>query len=218
MIRTSVICAVVLVGASLVAILAGAFLSRPCDQLDTGARYDVAVVLGAGMDPDGTLHQSARERVEAGVVLFDRGIADSLFMTGGRGVPGGPSAGAQMRLHGESLGVPRAAMASEDESQSTLQNALFSRPFLQDTQSRILVTEGFHLTRAWLSFRWAGLPVDKMCYSTRFRARSPQSSRGPVAMLVREIAAFWMNIVRAAVWSGLNAIDRPRDSIDALLR
>ncbi len=113
---------------------------------------DVIVVLGAGMEPDGTLHASSLQRVETGVELFHAGAAPSLHFTGGAAVPGGPSSGAQMASLAQSLGVQIELISHEDRSLSTLQNALFSQPMLRGAEDILVVTDGFHLPRSWLSF------------------------------------------------------------------
>ena len=194
---------------SAIAIGAVTALSQPCT--DVSETYDIAVVLGAGMDADGRLHGSTTRRVVAGVSLINSGSVRSLHMTGGRAVPGGPAAGERMQAHAVELGIDQDLISVEDNSLSTLQNALFSVPDLPGDARLILVTEGFHLARGWLSFAWAGRPVSAICHSTRLRPEAP------VGMLIREVAAFWFNAARAGAWSILHLIGQPRERIDALL-
>ena len=208
----------VLLGLSILGILAGTLLSKPCSDLADSAKYDIAVVLGGGMEPDGTLHYSTRERVAAGVEVFQSGETTMLHMTGGRAVPGGPAAGAQMSLYAQELGAPRNAITEENESLSTLQNALFSYAQLKDADHVLLVSEGFHLTRSWLSFRWAGIKAAGLCHSTRFRVAGSEADHGPVGMMLREVMAFWFNFARATVWSVLNLAGKGGPATDALLR
>jgi uncharacterized SAM-binding protein YcdF (DUF218 family) len=211
------LCALVLV--TVFAVLSGVWFTPACRDLtraDAGP-YDLAIILGAGMEPDGRLHKSALGRVDAGVALYHNGLTARLHTTGGTAAPGGPAAGAQMALYAQSLGVGADQITHEVASQSTLQNALFSKPFVVDAHRIILVTEGFHLIRSWLSFRWAGIPVTALCHSTGLRQSSLDGQSGPIRMLAREGLAFWFNIARAGLWSGANAlgIDGPR--IDGLL-
>ncbi|MDJ0825504.1 MAG: YdcF family protein [Rhodobacter sp.] len=209
-----------LVAASAVAVLVVAVWSTPCADLaqgDGGPDYDIAVALGAGMDPNGTLHDSTLRRVAAGVALLQAGRAQTLHMTGGRAVPDGPAAGDRMARHAVALGADPGKITRENAALSTLQNALFSGPSIPAGASVVVVSEGFHLMRSWASFRWAGLPVDAVCHSTRFR-RSPDGARWDVArMVVREVAAVWFNLARAAMWSVLHGLGRDRAAIDPLL-
>lgn len=183
---------------------------------------DVIVVLGAGMDADGTLHRSSLLRVEKGVSLFRAGLAPHMHFTGGRGTSAGPSAGQQMARLAAQLGVPETQLSFEQESQSTLQNALFSHPQLQGHQSLRLVTEGFHLPRSWLSFKWANVrSADgrniELSISERFRSSSPKARLPQVSMVIREGLALWFNLGRAAIHGGAGLIGVERATRDRWL-
>jgi len=178
------------------------------------APADVIIVLGGGMDADGTLHQATRLRVRKGVALFQAGTAPKILFTGGRAVETGPSSGDMMARLAMQLGVPAAAIITETRSLSTLQNALFSMPKMEKATRIIIVTEGFHLLRSWLSFQWVALIEAQtldiaLAHSTIFR---PDSGAKLVA---REALAFWFNLGRAALWhigGWLNVAPDTRDS------
>jgi uncharacterized SAM-binding protein YcdF (DUF218 family) len=194
------IAAGIALGALTVVGIAGFAALLPFPDPDDMARTDVIVVLGAGMDPDGTLHRSSVLRVGRGVALYEAGLAPRMHFTGGEGTPGGPSAGEGMANLAIQMGVPAEATSWEGRSQSTLQNALFSQPMLAHAQRIRLVTEGFHLPRAWLSFRWAGDHEISLAFSERFRTATPNSRFPRVAMVLREAAAFWFNIGRVGAY------------------
>ncbi len=178
----------------------------PDPDPSSAPRHDVIVVLGAGMDPDGTLHRSSRLRVERGVALWQAGLAPRMHFSGGEGRPGGPSAGEGMARLAVSMGVPEDAVSWEGLSQSTLQNALFSQPMLEGATSILIVTEGFHLPRAWISFRWAGPQDVGLVFSERFRAETPNSRFPRTMMTLREALAFWFNLGRMAAYEGAGAL------------
>ena len=165
----------------------------------SNAKADVIVVLGAGMSADGTLHRETVARVTTGVDLFQRGQAPAIHFTGGRAVPDGPSAGAQMARLAISQGIPAGVISVEERSLSTLQNALFSRPMLADAQSVILVTEAFHLPRAAASFRWMGYDRITTAHAGRFRRNADGAIS--ITMIGREALAIWFNLGRAILWS-----------------
>ncbi len=204
---------------TLIGILSGVWFTPACTSLarTATAPYDLAIILGAGMEPDGRLHKSALGRVEAGVALYHNGLTARLHTTGGTAAHNGPAAGAQMAGYAQRLGVPDDKVTHEDASQSTLQNALLSKPFVADAHQIILVTEGFHLIRSWLSFRWAGIPVTALCHSTGLRQSSVDGQTGPIRMLAREGLAFWFNVARAVLWSGANALGIKGPRLDGLL-
>lgn len=148
------------------------------------------------MDPSGRLHRSSTLRVDRGVALWKSGLAPQIHFTGGVGLPGGPSAGAQMAARAMSQGIPEAAITIETRSHSTLQNALFSQPMLGNASTLILVTEGFHLPRSWVTFKWADPCIRlSLVHSTRFR----QGLISGTQMMLREGLAVWFNITRALI-------------------
>jgi uncharacterized SAM-binding protein YcdF (DUF218 family) len=152
----------------------------------------VLIVLGGDVKPDNSLGRQTRQRVEAGVALFNAGAAPRVHFTGGsEGVP----AGEQMRRLAVSLGVPAAATSAETRSQSTLQNALLSRPVLGPLADEpvMLVSDGFHLARAWASFRWAGYPSVRLAAASAF---GPPPLAEQLHWLAREAVAWPFNIAR----------------------
>lgn len=182
--------------AALISLLA---LLQSRAEPESFAPVDVIVVLGGGMDADGTLHLASRLRVQKGVALFQAGTAPKLLFTGGRAVATGPSAGDMMARLAMQLGVPAAAIVTETRAHSTLQNALFSLPKIQNSTRILIVTEGFHLPRSWLSFQWAALVEARsldisLARSTIFRPASGAK------LVAREALAFWFNLGRAALW------------------
>lgn len=180
-------------------ILGGAVVSQNCVSVaQAGARYDVIFVLGGGMEYDGSLHPSSQERTAAAVALYAAGVAPVVHVTGGGWTDDGPKSAIQMALLAQDLGVPAPAISVEADAQSTLQNALFSLPFLRPEDRILLVTTGLHLSRGWLSLAWAGHTPSGICHSslheTPFKDYYP-----PFA--VREYLAFWFNLARASGYS-----------------
>jgi uncharacterized SAM-binding protein YcdF (DUF218 family) len=157
----------------------------------------VLVVLGGDMNEDNTLGPQTRRRVEAGVALFEAGAAPRIHFTGGSS--GEPGAGEQMRDLAVSLGVPASVTSAESRSQSTLQNALFSRPVLGPLADEpvMLVTDGFHLARAWASFRWAGYRPVRVAAASAF---GPPPTAEQLRWLARETLAWWFNLARVAAY------------------
>lgn len=207
---------VALVLVSVGAIWGGAMLSPPCKLAEGQARYDVAVVLGSGVGRDGTLLQPARGRIEAGVALWRAGVVDGLHFTGAGAFDDDRSTAGEMAAYAVQLGVPQGQITLEEASMSTLQNALYSKPLLQDMPSRIVVTEGFHVTRSWMSFLLMGMPPKAICHSVRFRVGGPRW-RGPGKMLRREVLALWYNLGRGMLWHGAMFVGADRTNVDTLL-
>lgn len=133
---------------------AGAPLPPPID----GAA-DAIVVLGGGVQPDGSLPAVARRRVERAVELFERGVAPRLVLTGrcGLNVRDVPvTEAAAMAACAAGFGVPAEALLLEEDARDTLGNAYFTwARYLEPngwTSIRV-VTSDFHLSRAAWVFR-----------------------------------------------------------------
>lgn len=188
----------------------------PAPDLSKIAPADAIMCLGAGMDASGTLDHAALRRVERCVELYDAGLAPTVVFSGGVARSTGPSAAHQMGLYAQSLGLPVGALVEEGRAQSTLQNALFSLDLVPDAMRIIVVTEAFHLPRAWASFRWASFetgmpaPVTALVMSENVR---PASDKTGVSwtVLIRESIAIWFNAARALAYSVL-----PNPSVDWL--
>lgn len=159
------------------------------------------VVLGGSLGPDGTIGRDTAERARAGVTLYREGLAPRIHFTGGVAPAGQIGPGEQMRRLALSLGVPEAATSAENDSMSTLQNALLSEPILGPLarQPIILVSDGYHLGRSWASFRWAGYgPIQLYAESSLGpMPRSDQAWR-----ILREALAWYFNPARLALWYG----------------
>lgn len=122
-------------------------------------RAAAIVVLSGNALYRGELVGATLGRTEAGIDLWRRGAAPLLVMSGGTTDRRRTLiVGARMRDHALAAGLPPEAVLTEGASHSTLQNALFSArlPGIDPAQPVIVVTERYHLPRAWASFHWAG--------------------------------------------------------------
>ena len=163
-------------------------------------KTDVIVILGGSMYDDGRLGLETKARVKRGVELWKAGLAPRLHLTGGGMNNLGRSSGMAMAVFARTLGVPKEAISVETRSRSTLQNALFSRPHLAGAQSLRLVTDAFHLPRAWASFQAMGYHDLAL---SRANALVPKGIPAAHAakVLLREWLAWWFNAARFAVWA-----------------
>lgn len=199
-----VLCSVLVLTAAGV-ITHAVWLSRQPDP----APADIIIVLGGDMTWLNDLGPQTRGRVRKGVALYKDGLAPRIHFTGGIPDKGKPGAGEQMADLAMSLGVPASAITYESMSQSTVQNAMFSRDILgpEADGSIILVSDGFHLGRSWLSFRWAGYrgPIElaaDSAFGTQTRERQARD-------LARETLAWWFNIARVSAYQALEVVEGP---------
>ena len=188
------------------ALLGWTFLWPEPDMGDL-KQADVIVCLGGGMSPDGTLAAPVLTRIERCVQLYEASIAPYIIFSGGTAAPDGPSAGGQMMRYALSLGMPQDRVIDEGLSQSTLQNAMFSIPYAIGAQDFVIVTEAFHLPRAWASFHWAAWELGEHDGKTFQLVMSEDVRRHPLTdapnwnILLRESIAIWFNAARALVYS-----------------
>lgn len=168
---------------------------------------DAIICLGAGMaSPTSEAPgPSSRRRAETCAALYRAGVAPLIIFTGaGNDVR---SAARAMADTARAAGVPPEAMVVEPRSMSTIQNAAFSLPLLPATATHLLVvSDGFHLPRAWIIFRALG------AQETRLHATSDLPRLQAFRWIGRESIAIWFNLWRASLYvgGGILGIDAER--------
>ena len=115
------------------------------------------VILGYGLNPDGTMRTILRRRVLTGLAVAQPFPQSPIIVTGGNPQNGKTEAG-QMRSMLRFLGVPDDRIIVEDKANSTVQNARFSVPLAEQAGSSgiVLVTSTTHQDRADGNFVDAG--------------------------------------------------------------
>ena len=122
------------------------------------AKGDVLVVL-AGDSIKDVIGWSSYWRSVYAVRAWREGGWREVVVTGGS-LHGETPAAERMRDVMVSQGVPAAAIRVEDESHSTRENALKSKPLLETLGgSKVLLTSDYHMFRAYRVFRKAGIEV-----------------------------------------------------------
>ena len=128
---------------------------------DDAAPADVLIVLGARVYPGGSPSPALLARVQHGVMLYRRGIAPKLLLSGGDGAQAGVREAEVMRQLVREAGVPEAACVLELDSRTTEENARACVPLVRKLGARrcVVVTDTFHLLRARQAFWREGLDV-----------------------------------------------------------
>lgn len=164
---------------------------------------DAAIVLGASMDPDGKLAWNSRRRVQAGVYLLKSGKTRSLIFSGrGPGFDFLP-VGRLMFDYAVELGARPDELYIEEQAGTTIQNLEFSFQIADKIGAgRIaLVSDAFHLTRAWALASAMGR-TDISLASVDHRR---WHWRHDVPMMhMREALAWWYNLGKVALWHQQN--------------
>ncbi|MGP1355065.1 YdcF family protein [Roseicyclus sp.] len=172
---------------------------------------DAIVCLGAGLVDDvSRLPDSASTRRAATcAALHAAGVAPLIVFTGyGNTVA---SAGDGMADVAREAGVTEAAILVDPHALSTIQNAANSLALLpQGTGRIVIVSDAFHLPRAWVIFRLMGPDeVAPVAAADPFPASSAPAGRSTLSWVLRESVAIWFNAARgvAYVAAGLAGVD-----------
>lgn len=123
---------------------------------------DAIIILGSGINQDGSLPGNLKLRVSKGVQLYTQGLAKNIVMSGNysfwlddsREIPFRSEASA-MREYALMLGVPETDIFIEEKSKDTLGNAFFTKiDYLEknDWKQVMVVTSDFHLKRTKFVF------------------------------------------------------------------
>ena len=128
------------------------------DQSAVGA--DVIILLGCKPYENGQLTACIRARSSHAASLYARGLAATIIASGGPSLHGPAEAGVMAGLL-RGAGVPEKAIIQEDGSHNTIQNIANSRAIMQKYgwRTAIIVTEPYHITRAAIIARDAGMVV-----------------------------------------------------------
>jgi len=110
---------------------------------------DCAVVFGAAVHRGDIAGPGILRRVDTAAELYRRGDATRLFLTGGMGTsPYQRKSEAEvMRDVALELGVDASSLVLEENSMSTWENLLFTRPLTEGCASVIGVSDRYHLAR-----------------------------------------------------------------------
>ena len=106
----------------------------------------VALVLGAGLNRDGTPGVVLRDRVETAAELYFSGKVDKLLMSGDNSTPYYNEPGA-MESYALSLGVPAEAIVLDYAGRRTYDSCFRARAIF-GIEKLVVVTQAFHLPRA----------------------------------------------------------------------
>ena len=119
--------------------------------------YDAALVLGVELDADDAPTEELARRVMAAARAYRGGACASLVLCGGC-LPGHRCSEAEVMARMlAALGVPKRVLIWEDQSRDTMENCRNAAALLGGTGRVLVVTSDYHLRRAVMTARRAGL-------------------------------------------------------------
>lgn len=149
-------------------------------------RYDVIIVAGCRVDPNGQPSLALQRRTRLAVELWSQGRAPVIVFTGGVGTfP--PSEARAAADYATQQGLPPEAAVLEERSTSTEENARFAASLLQDLGlahgRALLVTDGYHTFRARRVFAQRFAEVDAVGSQPSWSVRTRGALREVFAVL-----------------------------------
>jgi vancomycin permeability regulator SanA len=147
---------------------------------------EAALVLGAKVGDDGEPSVFLRERVDAGVDLWERGVVDVIVMSGATRDGGYDEPGAMLEL-ALAHGVPESAIILDRDAPDTFASCANAAGTL-GFESVVVVTQQFHVPRATWLCQQAGL--DAQGYYPPIGRRA-----GTVTGNLRELGSDWKAVL-----------------------
>ena len=147
------------------------------------------VILGYGLNNDGSPRWILHTRVLAGIAVAQFFPQSPIIVTGGNPKNGNSEAG-EMRKMLLLMGFPDNRIIVEDKANSTVQNARFSVPLAKkaDTSGIIVVTSSTHQGRADTNFEDAG---GNVLATVSFPDGDPGTN---VTQFVRDVMSPFINV------------------------
>ena len=181
--RVSAVAVTVAAAGLLVVPLLALRLSTAGDVVDrkSAPRRPVALILGAGLWPDGTPTPVLEARIETGVQLYYDGKVTKLLMSGDNSRSSYDEVSAMKRL-AVARGVEPDDVLLDFAGFRTLDSCVRVRKVYGQT-AILVVSQRFHLPRAVHLCRWAGLDA------TGVIAPDPRGTRSRLRSWIRELPA-----------------------------
>lgn len=177
------------------------FASQSVDAIQEDAA-DVIIVLSAGLTRDALeLDPFTRARVGRAVELWRKGAAPHILVSGGEDLNTGLRLSVTMKLAAMEMGARERYVFTETSSVSTFENARFTLETGRDEgwKRAIVVTDDFHLLRAWTLFEFWRRPGDMEIVALAAAEGRQAAGFGPTMLLMlRETLAVPFNVAKMA--------------------
>ncbi len=191
-IRTAVHIAGILAAAGCVVSLALAY--RVLDESAGSSAFpaNCGLVFGAAVHRSDDPGPGIMRRTATAARLVHEGNLRRLIFTGGKGEASNDSEAEVMRAVAMRLGIDPEVIVLEEQSTSTWENLVYSRPLVAECDSIIAISDGYHLARIRYLAELQGWGSVRT-----FPADHPPSGKFLVRSVLREIAAmiYYMTVV-----------------------
>lgn len=154
---------------------------------EAGEHFDLVLVLGCAVRPDGSPSDMLRDRIVTGVGLYQLGFADSMLMSGDRSV--GYDEVGTMEQEAKELGVSSEKISIDPQGYSTYESIV---NLLKEHKGKrvLIVTQKYHLHRALYIAEKLG--IDACGVSADLRTYTKQAKYDLREVLARVKDVFWV--------------------------
>jgi uncharacterized SAM-binding protein YcdF (DUF218 family) len=154
---------------------------------------DAIVVLGGDYTPDGWLDTAGSRRLLHGILLYHRGLAPLLVLSGAKTRAGAPEAEIREQIARE-MGVPPSATLAVVGANTTREEAALVAAALRPrgVRSILLVSGPFHLVRARRVFARQGLEVRTAPVEDVYLAAEKPGSRLVLTRALAQEVGGWL--------------------------
>lgn len=134
---------------------------------NTASQADAVLVLGAKVKANGEMSPMLKERVDAGIEIYQKGLAKKIIMSGDHGREDYDEVNT-MKSYAVERGVPSEDIFMDHAGFSTYESMYRAKEIFQ-TETVIVVTQKYHLYRAVydaqaFSMKAAGVACDRAVY------------------------------------------------------
>jgi uncharacterized SAM-binding protein YcdF (DUF218 family) len=153
---------------------------------------ECGLVFGAAVHRTDDPGPGIMRRTATAARLMKQGSVERLILTGGKGEVSNESEAAVMRAVAMRLGIDPDMIALEEQSTSTWENLVYSRPLVAECNSIIAISDGYHLARIRYLAELQGWGTLQT-----FPADNPPTGTFLTRSVLREIAAmlYYMTVV-----------------------
>lgn len=157
-------------------------------------KSEIAVVFGARVYPNGTVSATVKDRMDAALDLYKRGLVQKILITGGVDADGVDET-LGMRAYGIAQGVPKSAFILDNKGVNTDASVANTVQYFRDHNiTQVLaVSKYYHLPRIKMAYRAAHFNVRTV------PAFEPRPIVGEQFTVLREVPAFWVYWLRSGL-------------------
>jgi SanA protein len=145
----------------------------------------VAIVLGAGLNRNGSMSGMLYDRVHQAIALYRAGKVDRILVSGDHGTPGYNEPGA-MRRALLAAGIPAPAIFTDHSGFDTSSTVVRARSIF-GVHDAIVVTQDFHMARALFLARAAGLDAQGLVTGGSYGNQGTQSTLRELLARVKSV-------------------------------